>query len=331
MAHNIDVNEGQASFVSAHTDAWHQLGTTLDHTFTAEEAMRVGLLGGWNVRKSPLYTRVEVDGKSQRVVIPGRDAVIRDNPVTSKIDVLGDVGSSYRIIQNEEHAGLLNALVDESGAHFETAGALNGGRQVFITMKLPGHINVGGVDPVENYLAAINSHDGGMAFTLMVTPVRVVCANTLNMAFSNKSHVFRIRHTSGVQTALQRQAREALDMTFNFLEGFQEEAEKLINTTMTQARFEEIIAGEFGPEEGASKTTVTRSEAKVHEICRLFADGQTQDGIRDTAWAGLNAITEWADHFSPTRGDSPDLSRSQKSILDPYIKDRALALMLKSI
>lgn len=329
MGHNIDITDGVASFVSAHTDAWHQLGPVLDHNFTAEEAMTEGNLAGWNVRKLPMFAALP-NGK--QIPVEGRNAVVRNNPVRrSQIDVLGDVGDSYRIIQNEEHAGLLNALVDESGAHFETAGALAGGRQVFLTMKLPGHINIGGVDPVENYIAAINSHDGSMAFTLMVTPVRIVCANTLNLAFQNKTHMFRVRHTSGAEAALHSQAREALDLTFNYLDGFQAQAEQLINTTMTQAKFEALIEQEFGAAEDASPAAVTRAATKIDQMAELFADAQTQDGIRDTAWAGLNALTEWADHYAPTRGNDRDNARATKALLDPSFKNQALRLMLAQV
>lgn len=325
MAHDLDVTNGQASYVGAREDAWHQLGVTLDHSFTAEEAMEHGLLGGWDVRKMPMTIPMP-DGTA--LAMPGRAAVLRTNPVTKAPEVLGDVGEGYRIVQNEEHAGFLNTLVDESSAHFETAGALNGGRQVFITMKLPGHIKVGGVDKVENYISAINSHDGSMSFTLMISPVRVVCRNTLNMAFRNRSNILRIPHTSGVATALQSRARQALDISFEYLENFQEEAEKLINTTMTQTRFEAIIEKEFGVSDDASQAATTRAEKKIAEITELFADAQTQDGIRDTAWAGFNALTEWADHFSPTRGDDRDTSRAVKALLDPSFKQSALKLML---
>ena len=325
MAHALDINNGQTSFVSAHTAAWHNLGTVLDHSFTAEEAMTEGLLGGWNVRTQPMWT---TDPNGGTLAIPGRNAVVRDNPVVKgQVDVLGDVGSSYHIIQNEQHAGLLNALVDESGAHFETAGALYGGRQVFITMKLPGHIRIGGVDQIENYIAAVNSHDGSMSFTLMVTPIRVVCANTLNVAFQEKSGVFRVRHTSGAEKNLQTQARQALDITFGYLEGFQEEAERLINTTMTQSQFEEIISREFGAEEDATAAIVTRAENRIEEMQMLFADANTHESVRNTAWAGFNALAEWADHFAPTRGQDKDTARAQRSIFDPSFKNRALQLM----
>lgn len=323
MAHNIDNDQ---AFVAAHESAWHQLGTTLDHNFTADEAMTHGYLGGWNVRKSPVFT---VDEQGRQLPIVGRNAVLRDNPFTpGKTDVLGEVGDVYHIIQNEEHAALLDALVDESGAHFETAGSLDGGRKVFITMKMPGHMKIGGVDQVDNYIAAVNSHDGSTKFTIMVTPVRIVCANTMNLAFRNHSNRYQVRHTKGAQKMLVGEARRALDLTFSYLDSFQEQAEELINITMTQSRFEQIVTEEFGPGEDASVAARTRSDRKVEEMLDLFSHANTQAGVRDTAWAGLNALTEWADHMSPVRGDDRDNTRAMKSVLDPSFKNHALQLML---
>lgn len=327
MAHEIDITNGQAAFVSAREDAWHRLGTVLPDTFTAEEAMEHGLLGGWNVRKEPLLANVG----GELIPVPEKYAVVRDNPVErGRIDVLGTVGESYTVIQNEEHAGLLNALVDESGAHFETAGALQGGKRVFITMKLPGHMSIGGVDRVDQYLAAMNSHDGSSAFTFMISPVRIVCQNTLNFALGKASNVFRVRHTTGATKAIVQQAREALDLTFNFLDRFQEDAERLINTEFTRGQFEEMVEREFGAAEDAHPATVTRTENKLDEIFTLYHDSYTHEGLRDTAWAALNALTEWYDHYAPVRGAAEEAdTRAHKAILYPAFKTKAYELVAR--
>jgi phage/plasmid-like protein (TIGR03299 family) len=180
MAHQIETHNGKAAFVTANIPAWHQLGTVLGGAFTAEQAMELGRLGGWNVRKSPLF--VAETGQPAE----GAYATIRDNPFEiGQVDVLGVVGETYHPVQNEELADILDALVDESGAVFDTAGSLRGGAQTFVTMKLPGHMLIGGVDAHEMHVAAVNSHDGNGSLTLLVTPVRIVCANTLSAALGS--------------------------------------------------------------------------------------------------------------------------------------------------
>lgn len=328
MSHELDINNGVTSFVTARQDAWHALGTTLPDAFDAESALRYGHLKDWNLRKAPLLAQ---DSDTVSIQVPDTYAILRDNPVIKdQVDVLGTVGAKYAILQNEELVGLLDTLVDESGAHFETAGAIKGGKQVFVSMKLPGHLNVGGVDKIDQYIAATTSHDGSTSTSIMVTPVRIVCANTLNMAFKQASHTFRVKHLAGSQSRMIGQARESLEFSFNFLDGFQEEAYQMINTTMTDGQFNDIIREAFGPKKDAPAPTVTRAENKLAELEYLFAQAETQKEVRGTVWAGLNAITEWADHFAPVRpGDAGDdvLTRSQKALFDPYIKNDALKMM----
>ena len=330
--HNLDTTKNETSFVSARTDAWHHLGTTLPANFTAEEAMKYGRLGNWNIRKTPLQTVVPETGEV--VDVADRFAVLRDNPVDGKPNVLGMVGTRYEVMQNEDLTGLLDTLVDESGANYETAGAIKGGSWVFVTMKMPGHIKVGGVDPVDQYLAAMTSHDGSLPTTVMVTPVRIVCQNTLNLAFKGAKNTLKVRHTRAAQQVLVAQARQALDFSFGYLEGFQAEADKLINTTMTQSQFEQIIAAEYGASEDAPQGVQTRAEERLDDLVELFAHAETQANIRDTAWAGLNALTEYADHHLDVRpgedGDAVE-ARSRKAIFDPSFKNRARQLILSSI
>ena len=239
MAHDLETWSGgrSVSFVSARQHAWHRLGTVLPAEFDAADAMRYAKLGGWNVRTQALQTTPMVSADGVDVLaVPEHFATVRTNPVTGRPDVLGVVGRGYTPIQNEEHAALLDALVDESGAHFETAGSIRGGRQVFLTMKLPRTMLIGGIDAVDLYIVACNSHDGTSAFRLLISPVRVVCANTQALAIRRAQSSFSIRHTSGAHGYIG-QARQALGLTFRFADAFQAEADRMIEQAITDEQF----------------------------------------------------------------------------------------------
>lgn len=312
---------------SAHLSPINLLGERVEGLFTAEEAMEKGHLAGWNVRKAPMKGADPVTGKV--LAIPNRNAVVYDNPATGRVEAFNAaVSDNFQIVQNEEHAEFLNTLVDESGANFEMAGSLNNGSRVFLSMKLPGGIQVGGVDPIENSLLAVNDHTGAMSFTLAVLPVRYACSNILNTLWGGRSNLIRIRHTSGAQKNLVARARQALEISWEYLDEFKAQAERLADTKLTQARFEEIIEREFGAPDDASAAAITRSNRKVEGICGLFADAQTHENVRDTAWAGFNALAEWADHYAPTRGEEADRVRAAKAVFAPNLKNRALELML---
>ena len=114
----------------------------------------------------------------------------------------------------------------------------------------------------------------------------------------------------------------------HYLDEFQATAERLAATDLSIDRFQEIIEREFGAGEEASARVMAAAENRTGEMLSLFSQSATNSGIRETAWAGFNALTEWSDHFAPTRGDDPDASRAERAIYDPAFKNRALDIML---
>lgn len=340
MAHEIDVTAGRASFVSANKPAWHRLGVTFDGLLTVPDALEQANLAGWNVRKVPsIGVEVEVtdDGVTEhRVEVAGRYAVIRTNPVTGKREGLGNVGEKYAIFQNEQVAEFLAALLDQSGAFIETAGALAGGRRVFYCAKLPQDVMVGGVDPVNLYSTVLNSHDGTTGLRALVSPVRVVCANTERAAIGSAQQQWSIRHTAGGIQAVQ-EARETLELTWRFVEAFEAEAERMIQQTITNGEFDTIIRQVLDVEDkpGDTKRTATNKRQKFEMVRKINEDSRTQDVIRGTRWGAYNALTEYVDHFAPVRAAGSDdvkaAARANAAIDDFGVKLKEKAFTLLSV
>ncbi len=69
------------------------------------------------------------------------------------------------------------------------------------------------------------SHDGSIAIQASITPVRVVCANTLNLALNRTKkkdgvkQSFKIRHTQTANGKVQI-ARETLGMANKYMDEF---------------------------------------------------------------------------------------------------------------
>ena len=301
--------------MTARHHAWAELGIAVGAT-TAKDAMDHADLLGWDVRKVPLTALVG----SHAVKVPGRAAVVRGSG--RKAQVIGDVGEKYSVVQNEDTAELLDALVAECGATFTSAGAIEGGKRVFTAMRLPGQVRVGGQDAVENYIVAAHSHDSSMAFRLMVCPVHVASETLLTAPWRGQSHIYTVPHGRG--RALADEAQRALDFTFDYLEQFQVQANQLASQPMTQAQFERAILRHFGPKAKAAPATVTRTENKLLEMARLFGDRPFTD-----AWSGFTSVAEWFDHHSPVRGADHDTTRALNAAFDTKFKAAALAAMLK--
>jgi phage/plasmid-like protein (TIGR03299 family) len=291
--------------VPGRSSALDVLGKEIPEGMSASEAMRHAGLSGWNVHKRPIETATlwTPDGGAPELTDPlaveGFFATVRTNPATRSYEPLGVVGRTYVPIQNEAHVELLDTIVDEGGARFATAAEMRGGRDVFMSILLPDTITIGGVDPIERYLVAFNSHDGSSAFKIAATNIRVFCANQQSAVMKGAASSWVVRHTSGARGILQA-ARTALDIAYKYDSLFELEAEKMIQETMDEARFNELVRGLFDePAETAPKATKSIDEKRMNTLSELFHDAPTNRNIRGTVWAGYQAITEYVDHYAP--------------------------------
>jgi phage/plasmid-like protein (TIGR03299 family) len=256
---------------------------------------------------------------------PDRRMTVRTNIFTGQTEYLGIVGTDYATVQNEEAAEVLNRLVDESGAHFETAGSLRGGRMVFITMKLPTAMQIAGVDDMDLYLCATTSHDGTCALRVDASPIRVVCANTQRAAVANSKGSYVFRHTSNVRSQIA-QAREAMGLMWKYLHGFQDEAERMLSEALTMGQFEKVVAELWPLADDASEQTKRNHRKRSATLRYLIRDADTQAAIKGTRWAGFQAITEYIDHYAPAKDATV---RANRAVTGPVaeLKTRAFELL----
>lgn len=317
MAHRLEqFADGDTAFFSAREVAWHKLGTVTEGALTAEQALETAFLN-WEVIKSEqsISTQVPKSPKSDKLVTitdPDKFMTYRYHPKTGVADPLGVVGNRYTPVQNAEAFSFLNTIADESGAVFETAGAIDNGRKVFMTMKMPEDVLIGGKDAINMYLMAWNTHDGTSSFNVLVTPVRVVCQNTLSAAIKSAQHKFAIRHTSSAQGKIQA-AREALKVTFKYQEAFQIQAEKLFAQSMTDKEFQKIVEKAFPLDKTDSQRAQTMATNAQSALLGLWK-APTQANIKNTAWAAYNAFVEYSDWARPVRGTDPDVARAERVV-----------------
>lgn len=329
--HAVEVFEdGTAAFFSNREVPWHQLGTITDGAQTVDDALRLAQLD-WEVVKSDDPVQVPVLTNEGVVMVSAADRYMtyRDHPKLG-LQGLGVVGKQYTVIQNKEAFDFLNALTHESGAVFETAGSLRGGTQVFVSMKMPQHISLGGgQDTVDLYLVCSTSHDGSKAFTAFVTAVRPVCANTVQFGLQTAHSKWYLKHTSNVKGKVQ-QAREALGMVVKYQDAFQEEADRLISTSMSEREFAQFTERLMPTSDKMSVLQVTRTEEARAALTGLW-NAPTQSNIARTRWAAFNAVTEWADWVKPVKAGKrdADVARAERVFLGAAepIKQKAYALL----
>lgn len=292
MAHELATTaDGRTAMMYCGEAPWHGLGQKLDAPATAEEAIAAAGLD-YDVTLTPMTTEGGVP-------VPGRRAVVRADTRT----VLGVVSDRFVPVQNRQAFGFLDAVVAEGGVRYHTAGALGRGERVWLLARLPEQIRVrGGDDLVDQYLLLSNAHDGSAALRVLFTPVRVVCANTLSLAHrQGAGEGVSIMHKGDLQAKI-RQAQEVLGLARRFFDDAAAVINRLAGYSPTSAQLASYFAELYpDPEEGKDNARAVRART---ELQRLFEEGlgHDQPGVKGTAWAAYNAVTEYVDHHRPARG-----------------------------
>jgi phage/plasmid-like protein (TIGR03299 family) len=307
--------------------AWNQAGVATDGAMTAQQALKLAQLD-FTVKVSENPVGAVVDGK----VLSVQDKFItyREHPKLGT-EALGVVGNRYTPIQNAEAFDFLNHLVDESGAIFETAGSLGHGEKVFMAIKFPNTMMLaGGLEPVDNYIMAVNSHDGSSSFYVAVTPLRVFCTNQIRMTLRTAQNKIALKHTSGA-TAKVQQARDTLGLVFKYQEAFEQEVEKLLALKVTDNQYKKFVE-ELTPEpkgKEVSQRQLTSIENVRSELMGLWR-ADTQQVVKNTGWAAYNAVAEYVDWFKPVRGgEDKAMLRAARTISgESRMKERAHELLL---
>ena len=282
MGHNLNSNNGRTSMMYVGDAPWHKLGTRLEKPATAAEAIEAGGLG-FTVEKIPMKT--EIHGLS----VPRYFATVR----TDTLDVLGVVGSRYVPIQNKDAFTTFDVLVGEGEAIYHTAGVLGKGERIWLLAKLPDYIRVNGDDIVEKFLLLSNSHDGKAAVRMKLTPIRVVCENTLALALSGAEQEVRIQHTAQAHTKL-KEAHEILGLTNKLYaeldQIFKGMSKKKVEGTML-VHYVKTIFPRIPNAQNQSRMKT------VHDrVFELAESGRGADKARGTLWGAYNAVTEFVDH-----------------------------------
>lgn len=326
MAHNLATNQrtGAAAMLSVREKPWHGLGVILPENVTVAQAIEIAGLD-YQVDKTPTL----IDVGNGPVVVP-------DSFVTYRMDTLkplGVVGSRYEPIQNTSAFEFLTQIADVQGeAVVETAGALGNGERAWVSLKLPDDITIGG-EKIEGLFNCMTSHDGSSGIVVYVTPVRVVCQNTLNLSLAkvkNGARAYKIKHTQNWEQRMD-EAKRVMGFTRRYFEKFEEQANLLLSQEFSRYQYEQLCQ-ELLPKPGvdASKREKGMFEARFTAIMSCW-DAPDLGNITGTKWAAINAIADYSDHSRAVRTAGDEDKKFEtlflRSFEDTSLKDRAMELL----
>ena len=285
---NIEIVNGVASFAECGRKhrAWHRLGQVFDTELTVAEALKA-CHADYTVGLQPVVALPQslVDSMNNGEFINAallRECLIDNKMATMRLDTnksLGVVGDGYTIVQNKRSFEFIDMLCSgeacgrDKNPVIECCGVLGKGERVFITCKMPEDIILDSRkdDRIETYIIFTTSHDGTGAVSCMVSNIRVVCQNSLNLAFKHNSGRINFRHTASVFNKMDLLKKENAEMVYKTLglygeyeKYFKEKLEHLRNIKVSEKDLDNILAD----------VLLSADAAKIfHETQNIESDG----------------------------------------------------------
>ena len=280
MAHMVE------SMFSVREKPWHGLGTIVMEAPTSAEALRLAGLD-WMVEQEPVYT-----GSNE--MIKGYKANVR----SSDRKVLGVVSDRYKVVQNTDAFSFTDELLGK-GVRYETAGSLQEGKKVWLLARLPKEYVIAG-ERISPYLVFSNTHDGSGSVKVAVTPVRIVCNNTLNLALDNAKRSFSMIHTGNIHDKIQ-EAKDTLFMAENYMDSLGIEFEQLRRQKMTDAQVREYIELLLPMEEEPTPIQSKNILKLRRDMEQRYYGAPDLQKVGNNAYRFINAVSDFATHSRPLR------------------------------
>lgn len=267
-------------------EPWHGLGVRVEEALSSRKALEFSGLN-WNVIQKPIYT-------DNNILISNYKANIRE----SDEKVLGVVTDRYKIVQNKEAFAFTDSLIGE-GCKYETAGSLQNGKKVWLLARLPGKYKILD-DEVTPYMVFSNSHDGSGAIKVAMTPIRVVCNNTLNLAINTSKRIWSTIHTGDINSKLG-EAMKTLLLAENYMSELNYEAHYLNRNTIDDKKIIEFIETLIPLPDNASKIQEKNISLLRDDMKLRYFDAPDLIDLPKTSWRFINAVSDFATHTTPLR------------------------------
>lgn len=295
------------------TTLWNGIGINVSDCQSSEEVMKKAGLD-WTVSKKPLLW----EGKPTLY-----HTITRDDTNA----LLGIVGGNYVPVQNSEAFSFVDELIPE-GVTYEKVGVCKGGSKIWLLAKMPETTILG--DAFDPYVVFMNSQDRTSSAKACMTPVRVACQNTLNLAFKNASRKWIFRHSNSINVRLE-EAKNTFISASNYMSALSAEIEELAMIKVSPQKFN-YLANELFPIKDNSTTKKQEEQMLLRDSLRDAYLADDLGNLKGTAWGVLNAVSDLTMHRELRKGSTEESYANRMMNIAEFgepILDRAYEILFK--
>lgn len=239
----------------------------------------------WRVKQEPIYRAGHPEP------IRGRVANIREDTG----EFIEIVSNRYKPVQNSQAFNFLEGVLDSGAMQLENAGCF-GYDSVFLLARTEGITVLG--DKIVPYALIKNSHDGSSGVKVCLTPVRVVCRNTLALALRTAKRVWQAKHLGSIDERM-KEAQLMLNLTTKYVEEFPVVAEMMNGINLAEPEIVKVLQKMFPVKPDAGVRAQTAVKEAVAEIMTIYLHKPDLKKFDGTAWGFYNAVGDYVTHHVP--------------------------------
>lgn len=282
---------------------WHNLGAHYETAPTSSEEIISGAHLDWTVNSAKMKTDLHGD-------VPNYHAIYREDTD----DILGVVdAASPKLVQNSATFNAFDKMLGKD-LDVETAASLGKGEKVFGCFKIHERFKVLD-DDIDHYFVVFNDHlkvDGKV--TILNTPVRVVCQNTLSHALNNNFYKLRIPVStdSGVNAT---NASRLLQSVQNAIEYLKASAESMVKAKISREYVDKLLDELFPYIETSGPSMHDAANESVNSLRNAFLGCMGVDNLnnyRGTQYQVFNALTDFTQHHFKKLEKAYDINHRMK-------------------
>ena len=317
MAANID------SMVYVGETPWHGLGHKYDTVPATPQEIILAAKMNWEVDDMRMKTDLH-------------DRVLNYHAIYRKDnnDVLGVVNKAQ--IVHTQNIDTFNAFTDIIGKEVsvETSASLDRGCTIFGCFKINSGYKVLD-DDVDHYFVVVNDHlkcDGKV--TILNTPVRVVCQNTLNAALDNNSAKIRIPITADANVNAEL-ARKIIGSAGTAIDKLGKKAEDMVKQKISKDYIDKLLDEMFPYIEvkDGEMSTHDKANERVEMMRDTFVsdclDADNLGNYRGTQYQVFQGIIDFAQHYYLNADKSYDLKYRMGTVLGSTDSTQPIGLTQK--
>ncbi len=287
MSHQIE--DSAIAYVGTEGTPWHGMGEPILKNTPPKEILRAAKLN-WPVLRSTV--QFSIPGRNELASDLDHQVIFRgDNKM-----VLDVTGKKYIPHQNEDVLDFFSEFVAAGDMFIDVAGALNGGKQIWVLAKMEDTFTLAGGDKVGGYVLLVNPHQYGKGMIAKMTAIRAVCWNTISAALSSSGKSVKIWHTKEFTKARQDEAKQKLGIAKERFDAMKSDAKTLAATNIDNDDVVKIFAKLTGGDPTDELEQQSRTVQRLMELFLGAGKGADLKSAKGTTWGALNAVTQWVDH-----------------------------------